>query len=292
MAQPEKAAAQGSNGNPPAVEVAAAVSEAILDDADLPEDLSQILPEALTLETPIEAAAGAPGPVGTGATQYSDDMGGVIDLLEGEEVIPSVEPPVDEDGLPEPGEVVGVEALPDVADGDAPAPDNAPPETPAAESVTLSESTFGTFALGGFETSGGLEGVGSTSLVLLGTDLDDGLLDSSFSAHIFSGFSPGSTLPFSGLPSFAAGEGAANTLHLSDLLPDAGSVVSFLAPVPPADLPGDAPPVDVTLPGAAAGSIAVDVAPPDGFPTVIPPPLPSDFDVADAGMVDPNLPVF
>ncbi len=289
MAQPEKAAAQRSDVDPTAVEVAAAGSEAILDDADLPEDLSQILPQALTLETPIVTAAGVPGPVGTGATQYSDDMGGVIDLLEGEEVIASVEPPVDENALPEPGAVVGAEALPEVADGDAPPPDSAPPETPAAESVTLTEGTFG---LTGFETSGALAGVGSTSLVLLGTDLDDGVLDSSFSADIFSGFSPGATLPFAGLPSFAAGEGVANTVHLSDLLPDAGSVVSFPALVPPAELPGDAPPVEVTLLGATAGSIPVDVGPPEGLPTVIPPPLPNDFDVADAGMVDPSLPVF
>lgn len=282
MAQPGKAAVQRSDVDPTAVAVAAAGSEAILDDADLPEDLSQILPEALTLETPIVTAAGAPGLVGTGATQYSDDMGGVIDLLEGEgdEVIPSVEPPVDEDALPEPGALVGVEALP---------PDSEPPETPAAESVTLTESTFGTFALEGFETAGALEGVGSTSLVFLGTDLDDGSLDSSFSADIFSGFSPGSTLPFAGLPSFVADGGVANTLHLSDLLPDAGSVVSFLAP---AVLPGDAPPVEVTLSGQAAGFVTVDVGPPDVFPAVIPAPLPNDFDVADAGMVDPSLPVF
>lgn len=292
MAQPEKAAVQRSDADPTAVEVAAAGSEAILDGADLPEDLEQILPEALTLATPIVTAAGAPGapgPTGTGATQYSDDLGAVIDLLDGEEVIPSVEPPVDENALPEPGAVVGVEALPDVADGDAPPPDSAPPETPAAENVTLTESTFGTFALAGFETAGGLEGVGSASLVLLGIDLDDGSLDSSFSADIFSGFSPGSTLPFAGLPSFAAGESGANTLHLSDLLPDAGSVVSFVTPT---DLPGDAPPVDVTLPGQAAGFVTVDVGPPDGFPAVIPPPLPETFDVADAGMIDPSLPVF
>lgn len=289
MAQPEKAAAQRSDVDPTAVEVAAAGSEAILDDAELTEDLSQILPQALTLETPIVTAAGVAGPTGTGATQYSDDLGDVIDLLDGEEVIPSVEPSVDEGTLTEPGEVVGVEALTEVADGDAPPPDSEPPEAPAAESVTLTQSTFG---LAGFETSGGLEGVGSTDLVLLGTDLDDGSLDSSFSADIFSGFSPGSTLPFAGLPSFAAGEGDANTVHLSDLLPDAGSVVSFPASVPPADLPGDAPPIDVTLPGAAAGAIPVDVGPPEGFPTVIPPPFQADFDVADAGMVDPNLPVF
>ena len=292
MAQPEKAAAQRSDVDLSAVEAAAAGSEAILDDADLPEDLSQILPEALTLETPIITAGGVPGPTGTGATQYSDDLGGVIDLLEGEEVIASVEPPVDENGLPEPDEAVGVEALPDVADGDAPPPDSEPPETPAAESVTLTESTLGTFALAGFETSGALEGVGSTSLVLLGTDLDDGLLDTSFSAEIFSGFVPGATVPFAGLPSFAAGGGDANTVHPSDLLPDAGSVVSFLAPVPPAGPPGGAPPFEVTLPGQAAGSIPVDVGPPGGFPAVIPPPLPNDFDVADAGMVDPSLPVF
>ncbi len=275
MAQPEKAAAQRSDGDPSAVEVAAAGSEAILDDADLPEEL--------TLETPIVTAAGAPGLVGTGATQYSDDMGDVIDLLDGEEVIPSVEPLVDGNALTEPGAVVGVEALPDLADGDA------PPQTPAAESVTLTESTF---ALVGFETSGGLEGVGSTSLVLLETDLDDILLDSSFSVDVFSGFSPGATLPFAGLPSFAVDGGVANTLLVSDLLPDAGSVVSFPASVPPADLPGDAPPVDVTLPGATTSSITVDVGLPEGFPAVIPPPLPETFDVADAGMVDPNLPVF
>ena len=274
MAQPEKAAVQRSDVDPTAVEVAAAGSEAIVDDADLPE--------ALTLETPIITAAGAPGLVGTGATQYSDDMGSVIDLLEGEgdEVIPSMEPPVDEDALPEPGALVGVEALP---------PDSELPETPAAESVTLTESTFGTFALEGFEAAGALEGVGSTSLVLLGSDLDDGLLASSFSAGVFSGFSPGATLPVAGLPSFVTGEGAANTLHLSDLLPNAGSVVSFLAP---AVLPGDAPPVQVTLSGQAAGFATVDVGPPDVFPAVIPPPPPETFDVADAGMVDPNLPVF
>ena len=276
MAQPEKAAVQRSGVDPTAVEVAVAGSEAIVDDADPPEDLSQILPEAPTLETPIVTAAGAPGLVGTGATQYSDDMGGVIDLLEGEgdEVIPSVEPPVDENALPEPGVLVGVEALP---------PDSELPETPAAESVTLTESTFGTFALEGFEAAGALEGVGSTSLVLLGSDLDDGLLASSFSAGVFSGFSPGATLPFAGLPIFAVNGGAANTLHLSDLLPDAGSVVSF---------PVSAPPVEVTLSGQAAGFVTVDVGPPDVFPAVIPPPLPETFDVADAGMVDPNLPVF
>lgn len=301
MAQPEKAAVQRSDADPTAVEVAAAGSEAIVDDAELSEDLSQILPQALTIETPIVTAAGAPGPVGTGATQYSDDLGAVIDLLDSEEVIPSVEPSVDENALPEPGEVVGVEALTEVADGDAPPPDSAPPEAPAAESVTLSESTFGTFGLEGFETSGtlegsetsgGLEGIGSTGLVLLGIDLDDGSLNSSFSADVFSGFDPGATLPFAGLPGFSAGEGTANTVHLSDLLPDASSVVSFMTP---ADLPGDAPPVVVTLPGAAgvtAGSIPVDVGPPADFPSVIPPPLPETFDVADAGMVDPNLPVF
>lgn len=301
MARPEKAAVQRSDADPTAVEIAAAGSEAIVDDADLPEDLSQILPQALTLETPIVTAAGAPGPVGTGATQYSDDLGSVIDLLEGEDVIASVEPPVDENALPEPGAVVGVEALPEVAGGDAPAPESAPPETPAAESVAPTETTFGTLALAGldtsgtlegFEISGGLAGFGSTSLVLLGIDLDDGSLDSSFSADIFSGFSPGATLPFAGLPSFAVDGGVANTLLVSDLLPDANSVVSF---VTPADLPGDAPPVVVTLPGAAgvtAGSIPVDVGPSADFPSVIPPPFQDGFDVADAGMVDPNLPVF
>jgi hypothetical protein len=282
MTEPTKAAVV----DPAAVEIAAAVSDIVADEAKLPEAVQPILPEALTLETqpPLVTAGGPQGPLGTGATQYLDDMGNVIGLLEAQDVIDAVEPAA-EVVLPEPVAAVEFEALPDLVDGDGP-PIDVPPEEPdivATATISFGEIDFGTLGLGELESSVVLDDDSSTNLSLLGVDLDGGLLDSLLTSTAISGLFPGSTLPFAGLPGSAADQGDANSVSFADLLPSTASVVSFPEALPP----GDAPPVEVTPPGETGG-----FGPLDAFPVVIAPPSPSEFDVADLGLIDPNLPVF
>ena len=280
MAQPTKA----STTDPTAVEIAAAVSEVAADEAALPEEVQPILPEALTLDpqAPLVTAAGSQGPVGTGATQYVDDMGDVIGLLEAQDVVDAVEPPAEE-VLPEPIAAIEFEALPDLVDGEGDGPPIEELEIVAAATISFGETDFGALGLGGLESSFVLDHASTTSLSLLGVDLDGGPLDSLFTSPAVSGLFPGSTLPFADLPGSTAGQGGANALNFGDLLPSTVSVVSFPEALPPSDTP----PVEVTAPGATSGFVPLDAA-----PAAIAPPMPSDFDVADLGMVDPNLPVF
>lgn len=288
MAQPVKAAAQATSADPTAVEIAAAVSDIVADEAKLPEAIDPILPEALTLDpqAPLVTAGGPQGTVGTGATQYLDDMGNVIGLLEAQDVVDAVDPPAEE-VLPEPVAAIEFEALPDLVDGEGDGPPiDIPPEEPeivATATISFGETDFGAPGLGELESSVVLDDGASTSLSLLGVDLDGGLLDALFTSTAISGLFPGSTLPFADLPGSAAGQGDANTLGFGDLLPSTVSAVSFPEALPPSDLP----PVEVTPPGVTSGFVPLDTA-----PVVIAPPMPSDFDVADLGMVDPNLPVF
>lgn len=270
MAQPTKA----STTDPTAVEIAAAVSEVAADEAALPEEVQPILPEALTLDpqAPLVTAAGSQGPVGTGATQYVDDMGDVIGLLEAQDVVDAVEPPAEE-VLPEPIAAIEFEALPDLVDGEGDGPPIEELEIVAAATISFGETDFGALGLGGLESSFVLDHASTTSLSLLGVDLDGGPLDSLFTSPAVSGLFPGST----------AGQGGANALNFGDLLPSTVSVVSFPEALPPSDTP----PVEVTAPGATSGFVPLDAV-----PAAIAPPMPSDFDVADLGMVDPNLPVF
>ena len=288
MAQPVKAAAQATSADPTAVEVAAAVSDIVADEAKLPEEVGPVLPEALTLQTeaPLVTAGGPQGPLGTGATQYLDDMGTVIGLLEAQDVVDAVDPPAEE-VLPEPVAAIEFEALPDLVDGDGDGPPiDVPPEEPeivATATISFGETDFGAPGLGELESTFVLDDGSASGLSLLGVDLDGGLLDSLFTSTAISGLFPGSTLPFAGLPGSAAGQGDANAVSFADLLPSAVSAVSFPEALPPSELP----PVEVTQPGVTSGFVPLDA-----FPVVIVPPLPSDFDVADLGMVDPNLPVF
>lgn len=276
MTQPTKTITQASTVDPTAVEIAAAVSDVAADEANLPEVVDPVLPEALTLETqpPLVTAGGPQGPQGTGATQYLDDMGNVIGLLQAQDAIEGVDPSADA--------VAEFEALPDLVDDE----DEVPPEEPeivATASVSFGETDFGTLSFGELESSAVLDDASEPSLSLLGEDLDGGLLDSLLTSTAISGLSPGSTLPFGGLPPSASDQGDANTLDFSDLLPSAGSVVSFPESLPPSGTP----PVEVTLPSETGGFVPLGT-----FAAVIAPPLSGEFDVADAGMFDPNLPVF
>lgn len=218
-------------------------------------------------------------------------MGNVIGLLEAQDievqdVVEAVDPPA-EAVLLEPTAAIEFEALPDLVDGES---DDLPPEEfeiVAAASISFGETDFGALGLGELESSVVLDGASATSLSLLGVDPDGGLLDSLFTSTAISGLVPGSTLPFAGLPgsaaNSAAGQDNANALNFGDLLPSTVSVVSFPEALPPSG----APPVEVTPPGGPSGFGPLDTA-----PVVIAPPMPSDFDVADLGLVDPNLPVF
>lgn len=282
MAQPVKAAPQATSADPTAVEIAAAVSDIVAEEAKLPEAIDPILPAALTLETqaPLITAGGPQGPVGTGATQYLDDMGNVIGLLAAQDVVEAVEPPA-EAVLPEPVAAVEFEALPNLVgdEGDGP-PIEVPPEEPeivATATISFGETDFGALDLGELESGVVLDDASATGLSLLGVDLDGGLLASLLTSTAISGLLPESTPLFAGLPGSAAGQSHATPVDFGDLLPNADSAVPFPGALPP----GDAPP------GETGGFVPLDA-----IPVAIAPPMPSGFDVADMGMVDPHLPVF
>ncbi len=80
------AVAQG--GNPPLLQI----GEAQFGSDTMVEEVQALAGERLTLEATLETAAAAgPELLGTGATQYDDNLGTLIDFLDPQGVIPPVE---------------------------------------------------------------------------------------------------------------------------------------------------------------------------------------------------------
>jgi len=186
-------------------------------------------------------------------------------------------------------------------------------------------------AAAGSGLSGLFDAYGTEDSVLSGGGFLTGLLEShlgsdlsgyGYLAAIAAGDLPGvadvaghdltGTPPFAGLDGLLPDDASGAPVSLGDVLPDLGGTALDLAAMAPDSLRDgagaadaatpldglpvtDSAPPTVTAPEGGLGALPEGVPPPDPFidaPPAVVPPDPTEQILADAGMVDPHLPVF